>query len=122
LGEAAEGTRFVIARAAFLIALLLAATSAHAAEPWIGRWAEDVKYCTTPGESANETPMTFTRTTARWFGTCKVSSIRKQGQIWALKARCPSTPAPLDIHLSMQGEKLKAFWGEAHPQVMVRCP
>jgi hypothetical protein len=112
----------VIARAAFLMALLLAATRAHAAEPWVGRWAEDARYCTRAGQSANETPMTFTRTTARWFGTCSIRSIRKLGSVWVLKAKCPSAKSLLQINLSMQGEKLKAFWGEAHPQVMVRCP
>ena len=102
--------------------LLLGITQAHAAEPWIGRWAEEAKYCTRPGESGNETPMTFTRTTARWFGTCSIRSIRKQSSVWVLKAKCPSAKPLLEIRLSMEGEKLKAFWGEAHPQVMVRCP
>jgi len=109
-------------RALALILLLLGITQAHAAEPWIGRWAEETKYCIRPGESGNETPMVFTRTTARWFGTCNIRSIRKQSSAWVMKAKCPSTKPLLDISLSMQGEKLKAFWGEAHPQVMVRCP
>ena len=108
-------------RLALLFVLLLAAP-ASAAEPWLGRWAEDAKYCSRPGESANETPMAFTRTTARWFGTCTIRSIRKQGNAWALKAKCPRSAAPLDIQLSMEGDKLKAFWGEAHPQLMARCP
>ena len=109
-------------RFALLLVLLLGAAPASAAEPWLGRWAEDATYCTKPGESGNETPMTFTRTTARWFGTCKICSIRKQGNAWALKAKCPGSSAPLDIRLSMEGGKLKAFWGEAHPQLMARCP
>jgi len=112
----------VIARAAFVMALLLAATRAHAAEPWIGRWAEDVKYCTKAGESGNETPMTFTRTTARWFGTCNIRSIRKQHDSWILSAKCPSTPGLLRIHLRIEGDRLKAFWGEAHPLMLARCP
>jgi hypothetical protein len=111
-------------RYAFVLAaviLSLGATSAFAAEPWIGRWAEETKFCTKPGTSGNETPMAFTRTTARWFGACKIRSIRKQGATWILKAKCPSARPLLDIRLSMQGKKLEAFWGEAHPQVMVRC-
>ena len=107
---------------ALLFVLAFGAAPAAAAEPWLGRWAEDAKYCTKPGESGNETPMTFTRTTARWFGTCKIRSIRKQGRVWALKAKCPSSSPLLDIRLSMQGDKLEAFWGEAHPQIMTRCP
>lgn len=109
-------------RLALLFVAVLGAAPASAAEPWLGRWAEDAKYCTRSGESGNETPMTFTRTTARWFGTCTIRSIRKQGNAWALKAKCPKAAAPLDIHLSMEGDKLKAFWGEAHPQLMARCP
>ena len=109
-------------RALTVIVLLLGITQAHAADPWIGRWAEETKYCTRSGESGNETPMVFTRTTARWFGTCNIRSIRKQGSVWILNARCPGTKPILQISLSMEGEKLKAFWGEAHPQVMVRCP
>jgi hypothetical protein len=107
---------------ALLFVLLLVAAPASAAEPWLGRWAEDTKYCTKPGESGNETSMTFTPTTARWFRTCTIRSIRKQGSAWALKAKCPSSPAPLDISLRMEGDRLKAFWGEAHPQLMTRCP
>ena len=102
--------------------LVLNATFAFAAEPWIGRWAEETRFCARPGESGNETPMTFTRTTARWFGNCKVRSIRKQGATWALKVKCPSARPLLGIKLSMQGNKLEAYWGEAHPQVMARCP
>ncbi len=109
-------------RLALLFVLLLFASPAAAAEPWLGRWAEDAKNCTKPGESGNETPMTFTRTTARWFGTCTIRSIRKQGNVWALKAKCPKSSALLDIRLSLEGGKLKAFWGEAHPQLMARCP
>ena len=104
------------------VMLVLGATPAPAAEPWIGRWAEEVQYCTKPGTSGNETPMAFTRTTARWFGTCRIRVIRKQGATWVLKAKCPSAKPLLDIRLSMQGKKLEAFWGEAHPQVMARCP
>jgi len=105
------------------VALLVClAGPAFAAEPWLGKWAEDIKFCAKPGNSGNETPMTFTRTTARWFGTCKIHSIRKQGPVWVLKAKCPSARPLLGIHVSMQGEKLEAVWGEAHPQVMVRCP
>jgi hypothetical protein len=110
--------RFAVAA----VLLAFVAVPAAAAEPWLGRWAEDAKFCTTPGESGNETPMTFTRTTARWFGTCHIRSSRKQGAVWVLRAKCPSAREPLRIHLSMEGDKLKAFWGEAHPQVMVRCP
>ena len=109
-------------RLALLFVLLLLAAPASAAEPWIGRWAEEAKFCTKPGESGNETPMTFTRTTARWFRTCQIRSIRKQGSSWALKAKCPSSSALLGIKLRMEGDKLEAYWGEAHPQVMVRCP
>jgi hypothetical protein len=94
---------------------------AFAAEPWIGRWAEEQKFCTRPGESGNETPMAFTRTTARWFGTCKIRSIGRQGKSWSLKAKCPGARALLVIKLRMEGEKLEAYWGEAHPQVMARC-
>jgi hypothetical protein len=112
----------VTVRALALAVLMLVATPALAAEPWIGRWARETKYCAKPGESGNETPMAFTRTTARWFGTCKIRSIRKQSSVWVLKAKCPSAKSLLQINLSMQGEKLQAFWGEAHPQVMVRCP
>lgn len=108
-------------RAFALAALLWDVTQARAAEPWIGRWAEETKYCTKPGESGNETPMAFTRTTARWFGTCSIRSIGKQSSVWILKAKCPSAKPLLEIRLSMEGEKLRAVWGEAHPQVMVRC-
>ncbi len=109
-------------RATALAVLLLGVTQAHAAEPWIGRWAEETKYCTKPGESGNETPMVFTRTTARWFGTCNIRSIKKQSSVWVLSVKCPSVKPLLEISLSMQREELKAFWGEAHPQVMRRCP
>ena len=112
-------------RSAFVFAaviLSLGATPAFSADPWIGRWAEEAKFCTKPGESGNETPMAFTRATARWFRTCRIRSIRKQGATWFLKAKCPSARPLRDIRLSMQGKKLEAFWGEAHPQVMVRCP
>jgi hypothetical protein len=105
-----------------LAALLFGVTQAHSAESWIGRWAEETKFCTRPGESGNETPMVFSRTTARWFGTCNIRSIKKQSDVWVLKAKCPSARPLLEIRLSIQGERLKAFWGEAHPQVMVRCP
>ena len=108
------------AAAAFLL-LLLAPAHLHAAEPWLGRWAEDAKYCAKPGESGNETPMTFTRTSARWFGTCKIRSVRTQGKSWVLSTKCPSSAAPLRIHLHMEGDRLKAFWGEAHPLLMARC-
>ena len=109
-------------RLVLLFVLLLGAAPAFAAEPWLGRWAEEAKYCTKPGESGNETPMTFTRTTARWFRTCAIRSIRKQGSAWALKAKCPSSRTPLDIRLRMEGVRLEAYWGEAHPQLMRRCP
>ena len=104
-----------------LAVLLLGITQAQATEPWIGRWAEERKYCTSPGESGNEMPMAFTRTTARWFRPCNIRSIKKQSAVWVLKAKCPSVKPLLEIRLSMQGEKLRAVWGEAHPQVMVRC-
>jgi len=105
-----------------VIAILAGVAPAIAAEPWIGRWAEEAKFCTRPGSSGNETPMTFTHTTARWFGTCNIRSIRRQGGSWVLKAKCPRNGATLQIWLSREGEKLRAAWGEAHPQVMVRCP
>ena len=105
-----------------LAAVLLGIGQAQAVEPWIGRWAEETKFCTKPGTSGNETPMAFTRTTARWFGTCQIRSIRKISDTWVLRAKCPSAKPLLKISLSMQGDKLEAFWGEAHPQVMVRCP
>jgi hypothetical protein len=81
-----------------------------------------MRYCTRAGESGNETPMVFTHTTARWFGTCKIRSIRKQSSVWVLKAKSPSAKPLLEIRLSMLNEKLKAVWGEAHPQMMARCP
>jgi hypothetical protein len=103
---------------------LLGATPACAAEPWIGRWAPDIKACNGTGGNALW-PLQVTPLALKWPAThCTVHKSYKVGQAWHVGARCSGdgVVSMVPMRLQMRGDRLVLDWGRARAEELRRCP
>ena len=108
---------------AFLLASLLVAAPALAAEPQVGRWATDPVNCS--GSAApRAAPLIVAPTTLTWATEfCAVGKMYKADRALYIEGRCSSGGAMTRraITLAMKGERLAVTWGGEQTE-MKRCP
>jgi hypothetical protein len=116
-----------------LLTLVLLATplSALAAEPYEGRWAEDLAWCrNTRASGTDEMPITITRRSVETFASfCRVlSAIRTARAMWRLRTSCrdegqtekePRTPVTFLMRVDGNSLYLRDNTGV---QNFTRCP
>lgn len=98
---------------------------ALAAEPWLGRWVSDLKYCKDEGDTAETMPLILRERTIEWFvARCTYRGATKRGDTWRISARCSAEgeTSPTTIALRMRGSKLAIGWGKAPVEERQRCP
>ena len=104
--------------------VLLAATEASAAEPWIGRWAVDALTC--KGTSDNPIwPLHVTEQALKWpAALCTVHTSYKVGNVWYVSGRCwgEGVVSMIPMRLQMRGDRLVFDWGRARAEELRRCP
>jgi hypothetical protein len=102
--------------------LMLTATAASAAEPWIGRWAADVGSCSGAGGIG---PLLVTQNAIEWpAARCTVQRSYKVGNAWYVSGRCSGdgVVSMVPMRLQMRGDRLVFDWGRARPEELRRCP
>jgi hypothetical protein len=108
----------------FVIGFVLVATSAPAAEPWIGRWSVDQETCN--GTSASAIwPLLVTEQALRWpTALCTVSTSYRVGNAWYVSGRCwgEGVVSTIPIRFQMRGDRLAFDWGRARTEELRRCP
>ena len=113
-----------LAAAALAAAVILSPVMASAAEPWLGRWIVEPKFCTEQGDTSETMPLIVTARTLEWFvARCTYSSATQRGGRWHLNARCSvdGSRGPTPIVLQIKGERLVVRWGGESPIEMQRC-
>lgn len=104
--------------------LLVVCGVAHAAEPFIGRWAINPVGCTIDGDTSETAPLVATATTIKWFvASCKIAKMYKTGSAVHIQARCSAegqasmTPITLDA----RGDRMRVTWDGSKVEDMRRC-
>jgi len=101
--------------------LVLATTAAaSAAEPWIGRWAADVRSCSGAGG-----PLLVTQNAIEWPAVrCTVAKSYKVGNVWYLSGRCSGEGgvSMVPMRFQMRGDRLVFDWGRSRTEELRRCP
>jgi hypothetical protein len=106
---------------AMAASLVLAATAASAAEPWIGRWAVDVHACSGSGIG----PLLVTQHAIEWpAARCAINRSYKVGNAWHVSGRCwgEGGVSMIPMRLQMRGDRLVFDWGRARTEELRRCP
>src|SRR5262245_7814827 len=105
------------------IGFVLATTSAHAADPWIGRWAVDEQSCR--GTQNGIWPVLITERALQWpAALCTVNTSYRVGNAWYVSGRCwgEGVVSMIPMRLQMRGERLAFDWGLARTEELRRCP
>ncbi len=113
-----------LAAAALAAAVIVSPAGASAAEPWLGRWIVDPKFCTEQGDTSETMPLIVKARTLEWFvARCTYSSATRRGDRWHLNARCSTEGirGPMPIVLQIKGERLVVRWDGGSPIEMQRC-
>ncbi len=113
------------AAAAVAAVVVFWAATAVAAEPWLGRWIVDPKFCTEVGDTSDTMPLIIRPKSLEWFvARCTYRSATRRGDRWHLDARCSAegSRGPTPIVLQIEGERLMVRWGGGRPIEMRRCP
>jgi hypothetical protein len=107
-------------------AALLFAGAAEAAEPWIGRWIIDPKFCKEVGDTTETMPLILRAKSLKWYTTrCSYhSGATRRGESWHIDARCSGEGkrSRIPIVLQVKGDRMVMRWGDAKPDEMRRCP
>jgi hypothetical protein len=95
--------------------------SAHAAEPFVGRWAVTPAVCEGGGGSSAATAaLTATDTSLSCFdGTCRIAKMYKAEAVY-VQAHCPKEDVA--VTLDAQGSRMRVTWGKSKPEELKRCP
>ena len=98
------------------------ASSARAAEPFVGRWAVNAEVCASRGGgSAATAALVATETSLSWFdGNCRIGKMYKARAVY-VQAHCDGKD-DVAVTLDAQGNRMRVTWGKARPQELVRCP
>ena len=104
---------------------MLAAATAHAAEPWIGRWAVDPTACSLFGKTAATSPLIVTSYAVRWFtDVCRIGTMYKTGGAVHIEGLCAGEGGTRSIPFMLQpkGDRLLVKWNRNFSGEMQRCP
>lgn len=112
---------------AFLLPANLLIESASAAEPYEGRWAENLEWCKNTG--TDEAPITITRRSIETFASsCRVVSIGGKAPLWRIRTSCrdegqseKEKRTPNTFSLRVDGDRL-ALRDASGVQNFMRCP
>jgi hypothetical protein len=97
------------------------ASSAHAAEPFLGRWAVTPAACYGQGDTAASAPLIATATWLTWFdGHCRIGKMYKAGETVYLQVHC-STKGDVPVTLNASSDRIRVIWGGAKFEEMKRC-
>jgi hypothetical protein len=94
--------------------------SAHAAEPFVGRWAVNAEVCSVRGgNSAATAALVATDTSLWWFdGNCRIGKMYKAKAVY-VQAHCDGKDVP--VTLDAAGDRMRVTWGRAKPEELKRC-
>ena len=112
--------RLVLAACAVCACL---ASSAFAAETFVGRWAVKPEACSARGgETAATASLVATDTSLSWFdGYCRIGKMYKAGTAIYLQARCRGK-GDVPVTLDAKGDRMRVTWGSAMAEELRRCP
>ena len=98
------------------------ASSAHAAEPFVGRWAAKPEVCSLHGgDSAATSVLVATANSLWWFdGYCSIGKMYKAKAIY-VQAHC-GAKGDVPVTLDAEGNRMRVTWGRAKPEQLKRCP
>ena len=112
-------------RGAILVVIaFLAVPCAAATDPWLGRWANDIRACESAEHSVDEA-LIVTPNSLKWPQTlCTVALSYKLRDSWHISARCwgEGHVSTLPITLRMNGKRLLLDWARAPTEELRRCP
>jgi len=116
----------VVKFVAVLVALAaMAATTAQAADPIVGRWAADPSYCAGIGGTQTQSPLVVTDNSVRWSGdACRIGRVYRAGDTAYIEAFCSggSRERAIAVTLRSHGDQLAVTWDRGVPADMRRCP
>jgi hypothetical protein len=111
-----------------LAVLLAAPAGAIAAEPYEGRWTEDLAWCRNTRRNGDEIPITITRHSVEQFASlCRVQAVRRSGATWRLDTLCRDEGEDAEqrianrFELRVDGDKL-VMHDTAGVRHFTRCP
>jgi len=86
------------------------ASSAHAAEPFVGRWAAKPEVCSSHGgDSAATSALVATANSLWWFdGYCSIGKMYKAKAVY-VQAHC-GAKGDVPVTLDAQGDRMKITW------------
>jgi len=99
-----------------------AATSAYAAEPMTGRWAQQAAACSAGMEKAL---LIVSDTALRWGDdTCRIGARYRTGDTLHLEAFCLGAygKRAIPVSLRLQGDRIFVTWNRAARGQLRRCP
>ena len=101
------------------------AATAHAAEPISGRWAADLAFCESAGDTMARSPLVVTNMALNWAGdSCRVGRSYRTGDTLHIEAFCgsPSGERAIPVSLKLQGARLGVTWNRNVVGGMRKCP
>jgi hypothetical protein len=111
----------------------IALSPAQAAEPYLGRWAEDPAWCANSASNTDDVPIAITARAIEFYATyCRVLSVTRQGgarrSSWRIRTSCrgegESEKEPrtrMTFLLRVSGNRLEMRDGTG-VQTFTRCP
>jgi hypothetical protein len=95
-------------------------SSAHAEEPFVGRWAVTPEVCGGHGDNAKTSALVATDSSLWWFdGYCRIGKMYKARAIY-VQAHCGmkgDVPVTLDAH----GDRMRVTWDRTKVEDLTRC-
>lgn len=102
-------------------ALSALAASAHAVEPFVGRWAISPQVCSGNGNSARTAALVATDTTLWWYaGFCRIGKMYKLGYAVYVQAHCGSA-GDVPVTLDARGDRMRVSWNRGKYEELRRC-
>lgn len=106
--------------AAVALAVLLGCP-AHAAEPWVGRWAASPSACGFGGSTPTTAALVVNDTSLNWYsGHCRIGKMYKLGQAAYIEARCSGSNS-VPVTLEPRGDRMRVTWNRAKAEDLHRC-
>ena len=98
----------------------VAASSASAAEAFIGRWAAKPELCSARGgDTAATSALVATDTSLWWFeGNCRIGKMYKAKAVY-VQVHCSTGDVP--VTLDAEGNRMRVTWGRGKPEELKRC-
>jgi hypothetical protein len=94
--------------------------AAHAAEPWVGRWAVNVSACGFGGSTPGTAALVVNDTSLNWYsGPCRIGKMYKLGQTAYIQARCWDSDVP--VTLDPRGDRMRVTWNRGKTEELQRC-